>query len=119
MYKLQLKYHTGDSETSYIKTEILELGNKVLFMSEENFRRIVELDKWYYKNEACWYRESIDPPVFGDENSIILLTDDIKPYKIYPYWCGYHEELISIEIISDNIFFNIKKLFTKKYKYVI
>jgi hypothetical protein len=41
------------------------------------------------------------------QNTIILYTDDGKPFQFWPSWCGYFERLNSIEIITNY----------KKYEY--
>ena len=118
-YKILITYNTGDGfHTKEGVRQVLEMGWKNYDVAYANIKRIEEHYKWYqatsnasYNKKSAkdhkwlyegkdWYNNNKLPSPCR-EYSIVLYTDDNKPWKIWPFWVGYFESLVSAELIQD------------------
>jgi len=120
MYNIKAIYTTSDSFNPPEETfTVFGLNNKDIELAKENLRRLKEHYEYYQaKNDrgSYWDKEAekksqiiIDAakqkPWFVpkySEFSVILLLDNNVNYQISVPYCGYFEELISLEIIMTN-----------------
>lgn len=123
-YKIEYSYYTGSSFGSEDSTGVLELEWEDLQVAKNNLKRIQEHWKYYKaKNTASssysktWVKDELkivstiekeepDWLVKPDQknsynyHSIILYTDNGKPWQFWCPWCGYFEGLYGAKIIN-------------------
>lgn len=110
------QYKDLDSYSNKNREEILESNkNKDWFVKQEKlaaykddikkYQVIDEKDRERYIKAGYNLTYIIDYTIA--QNTIILYTDDGKPFQFWPSWCGYFERLNSIEIVTKY----------KKYEY--
>lgn len=70
------------------------------YISRDNITNIIISESEVQKCKDLGYEIKITPDLNLAQNTIILYTDDNKPYQFWCPWCGYFETLYSAEIIS-------------------
>lgn len=111
MYKIKVKYSTGNSFGSYEEEEILEIEWQSLDLAKKNLQYIKE---HYDMTESISnYLKSNDPKLdqyrdkiwFNAEDYVYTMKfelDNGNTMQILVPWIGYFECLESAEIITDN-----------------
>jgi len=125
-YKIQYSYNTGDSFTNEDNLEDeIELTWDNLEVAKANLQRINEHYQYYQKLDKSlsdkelnkileelshkdWAVVEINVPskeidIGTIKYQLILYTDEGKPYRFPPAWCGYFESLNYAEIITKDV----------------
>lgn len=121
-YKIEYSYYTGSSFGSEDSTGVLELEWENLEVAKDNLKRIQEHWRYYSikeslksfrkdkeysnliesieKEQPDWYVKSTSDNKYYNHHSIILYTDNGKPWQFRCPWCGYFEGLYGAKITN-------------------
>lgn len=104
MYRIKIKYQTGDSFSNRDAVTYLDIDFKKLEVAEDNILRIKNHYEYYKKHDDMWSKpdeELLKGVCWNDEyRSITLETidDNGNLYLEIPEWIGYFETLYSAQI---------------------
>lgn len=111
IYQIRANYDSGDSFDTYPNQEaIIEIEWKILDNAKANLQRIKEhyqyhldTDSWGITEEKRKQEElkAASKDWFNKNNNhtIVLYTDEGKPFSFWPQWIGYFESLNYCEIV--------------------
>jgi len=109
MYKIKYVYDTGDSFSNWTEEGVLEFEWANLDMAKECLQRIKEHYRWYksfedhrmYREKKPWWHNVKGNLPSDDHYLLNVRMDNEKDVQFSAPWCGYFENLKSVEIFED------------------
>lgn len=104
MYKIKVKYSTGDSNGTRREEALLEYDWNDAKIAQENVDRIIQHYEWYSSvhNHIC--RKTFEKPSFVDEKydqSFALKMDDGQEQFYGAFWASWADSLESAQVVIN------------------